>query len=135
MYRQLYIGARPTSLTSYTITRFAWWGLVEINFRKSIFQNLDPNNNWSYDKSVEIFKHDKNNPNSISSNTVTGLLHDSQDRLWAATWGEEINLIQNVSTNSQPKFKRLRVGDNAYFVFEDSRLKNQTGYKDQINPP
>ena len=94
-----------------------WWlsawdgGLARV-------KSLNPANNWSYDKSVEVFKHDKNNPNSISSNTVTGLLHDSQDRLWAATWSQEINFIENVSTSNQPKFKRLKVGGNAYVVFE-----------------
>jgi signal transduction histidine kinase/ligand-binding sensor domain-containing protein/CheY-like chemotaxis protein/HPt (histidine-containing phosphotransfer) domain-containing protein len=84
-------------------------------------KNLDPENDWSYEKSIEVFKHDKNNPNSISSNTITGLLHDSQDRLWATTWGEEVNLIENVSTSKKPRFKRLKVGDNSYFAFEDSK--------------
>ena len=96
-------------------------------------KNSNTGNNWSYDKSIEVFKHNKNNPNSISSNEVTGLLHDSQDRLWAVTWGEEVNLVENVSNTTQPKFKHLTIGDNSYFAFEDSKKVIWIGSKEGLH--
>lgn len=92
-------------------------------------KNLNTENNWSYNKSIEIFKHNENNPYSISSDKVTGLLHDSQDRLWAVTWGETVSLVENVSTAAQPKFKHFAVGDNSYFAFEDSKKVIWVGSK------
>lgn len=40
------------------------------------------------------FEHDSSRPDSLSHNSVGVLLHDSQQRLWAGTWGGGLNLYQ-----------------------------------------
>jgi signal transduction histidine kinase/ligand-binding sensor domain-containing protein/DNA-binding NarL/FixJ family response regulator/HPt (histidine-containing phosphotransfer) domain-containing protein len=104
--------------------------------------DTDENNNWwigawdggitritpngegsvlSYDKKIKHFKHEPNNPNSISDNKVTSILHDSKDRLWATTWGNYINVAFDVSKKDNLQFKKIKVGDSAYFVYEDKK--------------
>lgn len=75
----------------------------------------------SYNKKITHFKHEPNNPNSISDNKVTSILHDSKDRLWATTWGNYINVAFDVSKKENLQFKKIKVGDNAYFVYEDKK--------------
>ena len=48
-----------------------------------------------YDKNTDRFtsyQHDPNDPNSISSDTVTCIYEDSDNNLWIATWGGGLNL-------------------------------------------
>jgi len=40
------------------------------------------------------FRHKKNQVNSLSNNNVGVMLIDSQDRIWAGTWGGGVNLYQ-----------------------------------------
>lgn len=40
------------------------------------------------------FSHDEQRPDSLSHNSVSVLLHDSRNRLWAGTWGGGLNLYQ-----------------------------------------
>ena len=75
----------------------------------------------SYDKSIQYFRHEPNQPNSLSSDKITSILHDSQDRLWATTWGKFVNVASDISTTDKPDFKKIKVGDRTYFVFEDKK--------------
>ena len=36
-------------------------------------------------KTKRVFKHDSENPNSISSNAINGVFQDSKNDLWVAT--------------------------------------------------
>ena len=57
------------------------------------------------------FKFQKENPHSISNNTLTGLLIDRKNRLWAYTWGVGINLLDlNIPGNQ--RFERLEREDS-----------------------
>lgn len=103
--------------------------------------DFDPNDNWwigawdggiaklsamdrtsdqlSYQRPISYFKHNPNDPNSLSDNKVTDILYDSKDRLWVATWSEYLNVAFNVSASATPQFKKIKVGDNGCFVYED----------------
>lgn len=59
-----------------------------------------------YDKKTKRFKefrHDINDPNSISGNNVSSVCIDSSGNVWVATWGNGLNLYDSL-TNSFIKF-------------------------------
>lgn len=58
-----------------------WVGIIENGLNK-----IDKDNHR-----FTTFKFDQRNPTSISNNTLTGLLIDHEDHLWAYTWGVGIN--------------------------------------------
>ncbi|MGB0983577.1 MAG: two-component regulator propeller domain-containing protein [Saprospiraceae bacterium] len=117
-------------------------GFKDKGFNEVWSIDTDENNNWwvgswdggvtqiipnetgsvlSYDKKIKYYKHNPNDPNSISDNKVTSVLHDSKDRLWATTWGNYINVAYDVSKKEDLQFKKIKVGDSAYFVYEDKK--------------
>jgi len=103
-----------------------WWvggwdgGLARI-------QHANDSSTLDYNKQIDYFKHDPNNPFSISDNKVTSIFHDSKDRLWVGTWDEYLNVAFDISKSEQPIFNRIKVGDNIYFVYEDRRGKIWAG--------
>ena len=67
-----------------------------------------------------IFKHDKNDNNSISSNIINGIFEDSENNIWVTT-ENGLNLYQPETNN----FKRFTVKDGlpsnvTYSILEDS---------------
>ncbi|MFT4720795.1 MAG: PAS domain S-box-containing protein [Candidatus Azotimanducaceae bacterium] len=54
------------------------------------------------DKVVESYRHDPNNPDSISSNAISRIYVDRDDRLWLTTYGGGVNLYLG-----DGKFKRF----------------------------
>lgn len=59
---------------------FGFWGigLIEYNIEKNIFN---------------IYKNDKNNPDSLSNNEVTSIIENRKGELWIGTWSGELNLF------------------------------------------
>lgn len=68
------------------------------------------------DRVIGQFEYDENNPQSLSSNAVSRLYVDSQDRMWLTTYGGGVNLYLG-----EGKFKRYPVEDNPKGAFRDKR--------------
>ncbi len=71
------------------------------------------------------YKHDENDPTSLSASSCTGFIEDSKGRYWVTTWGGGLNSFDPVSG----KFRAFKVhaGNNSISVnsvgdiFKDSR--------------
>ena len=56
------------------------------------------------DGTVKAFRHDPDDPSSISSNMITSLCEDRQGRMWVGTWGAGLNRF-DPQTGSFTRFK------------------------------
>ncbi len=56
--------------------------------------------NTNTKKIIKHFLHDKNEPNSLSSNTIISILYDKKDQLWVGTRNEGLNKLKNLSDNN-----------------------------------
>ena len=68
--------------------------------------------NWvaKADGNITAFKFRKDDDHSLSNNTLSGLLIDRQDRLWAYTWGVGINMTD--LNRPDMRFERLEREDS-----------------------
>lgn len=74
------------------------------------------------------FKTDKNNPNSIGSNSIYSVMVDKNDHIWIGTYGNGINLLKenNDTYNFIKNFKN-------YPIIESNKVRYLTkGYNSQI---
>jgi diguanylate cyclase (GGDEF)-like protein len=66
------------------------------------------------------------NPNALAAGYITSLLTDGRGRLWIATFGGGVNVLESRDANGKPRFRRLGLAqglnnDNANKLLEDSR--------------
>ena len=66
------------------------------------------------------------NPSALAAGYITSLLTDSRGRLWIATFGGGVNILESRDAQGKPRFRRLGVAqglnnDNADKLLEDSR--------------
>jgi PAS domain S-box-containing protein len=82
-----------------------------------------------FDKTTETFthfKHDQDNPNSLSHNSTVALFDDGNGMLWITTYGGGLNLLDKatgefVAYRHNPKDKDSIFADVLYEVFEDRK--------------
>lgn len=76
----------------------------------------------------EYFKHDANNPNSISNNYIISLLEDSQKRLWIGTYQGGLNKM-NIDTGICKHYLQgdIASGSDVRVIFEDSKRQIWVG--------
>ena len=83
------------------------------------------------------FYHDKDNPNSLSSNVISRLLIDSKKRLWVGTFGGGLNLYrENTKDFLRFTVKDSSVGlsnDTVNALFEDSQGSIWIGTAEGLN--
>jgi len=65
---------------------------------------LIPGDNEESPPTFIHFKHDPNDPSSLSSNKVRSIYEDSSGDIWIATWGGLIKLVLGDDENSPPTF-------------------------------
>jgi signal transduction histidine kinase/ligand-binding sensor domain-containing protein len=70
------------------------------------------------------FRHDPDNPNSLSSDIITGLLIDKNNGLWIGTFGKGLQYIplKDLYNNRKPRFKNVS-STSIQSIYED-RLGN-----------
>ncbi|MFT6436275.1 MAG: PAS domain S-box-containing protein [Candidatus Azotimanducaceae bacterium] len=68
------------------------------------------------DRVIGQFEYDEKDPQSLSSNAVSRLYVDSQDRMWLTTYGGGVNLYLG-----EGKFRRYPIKDNPKGAFRDKR--------------
>jgi signal transduction histidine kinase/ligand-binding sensor domain-containing protein len=87
----------------------------------SIWIPAFPNGIYKYTAATDEFvhyKHDPENPESISSNMVTDIIEDHDGNLWITTWGAGINIMRD---RDRDVFDRIRYNhDLKYGIFSDS---------------
>jgi len=73
------------------------------------------------------FHHDSTNPNSLSSNVISRILIDKQQRLWVGTFGGGLNLYRPISQDfshfTTKTQKAMLSNDTVNALFEDSEGK------------
>lgn len=70
------------------------------------------------------YRHDPDNPESLSHNSVFDILEDKKGKLWIATWGGGLNRFDPqkesfIHYRSQEKDPNSLASDNVYELFED----------------
>lgn len=74
----------------------------------------------------KIYRHEENNPNSLSSSTIRSLAEDSKGNLWIGTQGGGLNHFE-ISTGKfttyrhNPKDSTSISGNDIWTIFEDSK--------------
>lgn len=71
------------------------------------------------------YRHDENEPHSLSNNNVGVMLIDSRNRLWVGTWGGGVNLYDRARQNfihyrNDPANPNSLAADRVQAIFEDS---------------
>ena len=83
----------------------------------------------SKSKKIELFNHDYNNKNSISSNRVRDLFQDTSGRLWVAT-ARGLNLFLPKTNSFKSYLQPNGLLDNSiYAITEDSKQNLWLSYK------
>ncbi len=77
------------------------------------------------------------NPTGLAAGYITSLLTDSRGRLWIATFGGGVNILESRDARGKPLFKRLGIAqglnnDNADMLLEDSRHDVWAGTDDGL---
>lgn len=74
----------------------------------------------NYRRAFSFHRHDPAQPSSLSDDKVTDLLVDREDRLWATTWGDYLNVAPQASNATNPlSFVRIPVEGLSYFIHQD----------------
>jgi diguanylate cyclase (GGDEF)-like protein len=65
-------------------------------------------------------------PNALAAGYITSLLTDARGRLWIATFGGGVNILESRDAQGKPQFRRLGIAqglnnDNANKLLEDSK--------------
>lgn len=86
-----------------------------------------------FDKMVEtpfhVIEHDPTDAKSLSHNNVYSLLHDSEGRFWAGTYGGGLNLFQQANPAKFKHFKHDPLDPTSIshnwirYIYEDSRKR------------
>ncbi len=83
------------------------------------------------------FHHDNSLPNSLSSDVVSRIIIDKEQRLWVATYGGGLNLYredsQDFSQFSTKNKNALLTNDTVNALFEDSEGKVWVGTENGLN--
>src|SRR5882757_3012324 len=66
------------------------------------------------------------NPTALAAGYITSLLTDSRGRLWIATFGGRVNILESRDAHGKPQFRRLGISqglnnDNVNKLLEDSK--------------
>jgi diguanylate cyclase (GGDEF)-like protein len=77
------------------------------------------------------------NPTGLAAGYITSLLTDGRGRLWIATFGGGVNILESRGADGKPKFTRLGISrglnnDNADKLLEDSRHNIWVGTDDGL---
>jgi diguanylate cyclase (GGDEF)-like protein len=77
------------------------------------------------------------NPAALAAGYITSLLTDSRGRLWIATFGGGVNILEARAANGKPRFARLGIAqglnnDNADKLLEDSKHNIWVGTDDGL---
>lgn len=88
-------------------------------------------------RAIERILPDPTNPTGLAAGYITSLLTDSRGRLWIATFGGGVNILEARGAGGQPKFARLGIAqglnnDNADKLLEDSRHNIWAGTDDGL---
>ncbi len=86
---------------------------------------------------VERILPDPADPTALAAGYITSLLTDARGRLWVATFGGGVNLLQARGPDGRPKFARLGTAqglnnDNADKLLQDSRHNIWVGTDDGL---
>lgn len=65
---------------------------------------------------LDHFRHDGNNPRSLSTNEIKDLVQDKDGRLWIATFGAGLNRLESIENQT---FVHYRAGSDNYHLMED----------------
>ena len=83
------------------------------------------------------FHHDSSQPNSLSSNVISRILIDRQQRLWVGTFGGGLNLYREVSQDflhfTTKTKNTVLTNDTVNALFEDSEGKVWVGTENGLN--
>ncbi|QOL25956.1 diguanylate cyclase [Thalassotalea sp. LPB0316] len=83
------------------------------------------------------FYHDKNDPHSLSSNVISRLLIDQQDRMWVGTFGGGLNLYRPSSNDfihfSAKQKQQALSNDTVNALFEDTNGNIWVGTANGLN--
>lgn len=80
--------------------------------------------NYYDHKKFKQYRYDKNNPFSISNNSVSTLLIDSKDRLWVGTKGGGLNLFEKSSGKFYVIDQTLGLANDAIQAIEEDHKGN-----------
>jgi len=88
-------------------------------------------------RTVERILPDPANPAALAAGYITSLLTDARGRLWIATFGGGVNILQTRGPDGRPKFARLGIAqglnnDNADKLLEDSKHNIWVGTDDGL---
>jgi len=77
------------------------------------------------------------NPTALAAGYITSLLTDTRGRLWIATFGGGVNILESRAADGKPKFTRLGIAqglnnDNADKLLEDSKHNIWVGTDDGL---
>jgi diguanylate cyclase (GGDEF)-like protein len=77
------------------------------------------------------------NPTALAAGYITSLLTDSRGRLWIATFGGGVNILESRAADGKPRFARLGIAqglnnDNADKLLEDSKHNIWVGTDDGL---
>ena len=83
------------------------------------------------------FYHDKNVPNSLTSNVISRLIIDDQQRLWVGTFGGGLNLYQESTQDflhfTTKQEQRAISNDTVNALFQDTNGSIWVGTADGLN--
>lgn len=80
---------------------------------------------------------DPADPNGLAAGYITSVLTDSRGRVWVATFGGGVNVLESRDSRGKPRFRRLGIAqglnnDNADMLLEDSRHSVWAGTDDGL---
>ena len=86
---------------------------------------------------IETILPEPANPTALAAGYITSLLTDARGRLWVATFGGGVNILESRDAQGKPRFKRLGIAqglnnDNADKLLEDSRHTIWAGTDDGL---
>ncbi|MBS0420777.1 MAG: diguanylate cyclase [Proteobacteria bacterium] len=77
-------------------------------------------------RAIEHILPERANPTALAAGYITSLLTDTRGRLWIATFGGGVNILESRGADGKPRFTRLGLAqglnnDNADKLLEDSK--------------
>ena len=88
-------------------------------------------------RAIERILPEPANPTALAAGYITSLLTDARGRLWIATFGGGVNILETRGADGRPKFTRLGISqglnnDNADKLLEDSKHNIWVGTDDGL---
>jgi diguanylate cyclase (GGDEF)-like protein len=86
---------------------------------------------------IERILPEPSNPTALAAGYITSLLTDARGRLWIATFGGGVNILEARAADGKPRFQRLGISqglnnDNADKLLEDSKHNIWVGTDDGL---